>query len=291
MGIRLPANSKVVMQIHYPGGISGQTDSTKLLLKLSSSNLRPISIDAPLEHLHLDNNQILIIPANTTRTFTASYQVPSDISVLGVGPHMHLIGKSIFSYGVTPSNDTIPFINIPEWDFHWQGIYSFPKVIKIPAGTILHSSAYYDNTTANLNNPNNPPQFVHLGEATTDEMMLVYFAYTYYLPGDENIIIDSSLVINTVQDINNNLVSTPQLYDPVPNPANEKITFQYFLPVEDDITLTLTDATGRLIQSTHSRPGKGLITSQLITDKLSSGIYFITLKAGEIIRVKRFLKN
>src|SRR6185436_13388896 len=124
MGIGMPANTNIVIQIHYPGGITNQTDSTKILFKLSSSLLRNVTITPPLNHFNLTNGP-LVIPPNTTRTFYSQYTIPVTLSTLSVGPHMHLIGKSIMSYGVTPSNDTIPFINIPEWDFHWQGLYSF----------------------------------------------------------------------------------------------------------------------------------------------------------------------
>ncbi len=290
MGIKLPANSNVILQIHYPGGISGQTDSTKLLLKLTSTFQREISIDAPLEHLNLDNGP-LIIPANTSKTFNAHYVVPYDLSVLGVGPHMHLIGTSILSYGVTPSGDTIPFFNVPHWDFHWQGVYSFPKVLKIPAGTILYSEAHYNNTTANPSNPNNPPQWVFLGESTTDEMMLVYFAYTLYLPGDENIIIDSTQIINNVQDVNGSLISTIQLYDPTPNPANDKVTFQYFLPQSGNVIISIVDISGKVIKKENFEVKNGLVTSQIQINDLLEGIYFLNLEAGGIIRSKRILKK
>jgi hypothetical protein len=290
MGIRLPANSNVVLQIHYPGGITGKTDSTKLLLKLSSTFQREISIDAPLEHLHLDNGP-LIIPANTTRTFYAHYQVPVDLSVLGVGPHMHLIGTSILSFGITPTNDTIPFIRIPHWDFHWQGVYSFPNVLKIPAGTILYSEAHYDNTSANPENPNNPPQLVHLGESTTDEMMLVYFAYTPYYPGDENIIIDSSQIINEVYNVDRSIVTTPQLYAPSPNPGKERIAFQYYLPQNAMVHFSILDITGKVVKTESKEAKGGMSTVELKISELPSGIYFLNLNAGGFNRTKKFLKE
>ena len=75
----------------------------------------------------------------------------------------------------------------------------------------MYKRQYYDNTVNNPNNPNNPPQPVFLGEATTDEMMLVFFSYTFYFPGDENVIIDTS-VVASVPGINySQIVSTAQL--------------------------------------------------------------------------------
>jgi hypothetical protein len=287
MGIRLPANSNIIMQVHYPGGISGQVDSSKVFFKLSPVFHREISIESPLNHYQLDNGP-LYIPANTTRTFYAHYTVPYAVSALGVGPHMHLIGKSIGAFGVTPSNDTIPFIDIPDWDFHWQGIYSFPQVLRIPAGTTLYSYASYDNTSANPHNPNDPPQNVSLGEATTDEMMLIYFAYTFYLPGDENIIIDS--VITAVHPVSNSAVTTIQLYDPVPNPATGYATLSYFLPANESGELRVFDMKGKLVYS-HPESEHGIITRRFDTAKLPAGVYVISLQSGSITRTKRLVVN
>ncbi len=290
MGIRLPAHTNIIVQIHYPGGISGKTDSTKLFLKLTSNYQREITIDAPLHHLQLDNG-FLFIPANTTRTFYAHYDVPVDISTLGVGPHMHLIGTSILSYCITPSQDTIPFIDIPHWDFHWQGIYSFPKVLKIPAGSTLYSKAVYDNTSANPENPNDPPVNVHLGESTTDEMMLVYFAFTSYQAGDENIIIDSTLTLSAAP-VYSSIINTPQLYDPLPNPARSNITCQYFLPKSSTVKISIVDIQGKLVKEENSgETMKGLVTTQINISTLPAGIYFLTLNADGVLRTKKLVKE
>ncbi len=291
MGIRLPAHTNIVVQIHYPGGISGKSDSTKLFLKLTSNFRREITIDAPLNHFELDNGAFLFIPANTTKTFNAHYTVPYDLSTLGVGPHMHLIGTRILSYCVTPGADTIPFIEIPEWDFHWQGIYSFPKVIKIPSGSTIYSEAHYDNTSANPDNPNNPPISVHLGESTTDEMMLVYFAFTPYQNGDENIIIDSTSIINGVEQVNSSKIITPQLYDLSPNPASNIITFQYFLPKSVVAEIKIYDLQGKIIREINGGNISGLITKQINISDLPTGIYYLTLNADGITRTKKIIKE
>jgi hypothetical protein len=57
----------------------------------------------------------------------------------------------------------------------------------IPAGTVVKAEAFYDNTENNEENPNSPPEDVWVGEETTDEMMIIFFSYTIYFPGDEDI--------------------------------------------------------------------------------------------------------
>lgn len=193
MGVRLAPNAKIIFQVHYPTGSNGKSDQTSVRFKLTGSPSRPLYISAPLNHGSALVNGPLVIPANQTKVFQEKYKVPLNISVLEVGPHMHLIGKSIKSYGVTPLGDTLKFIDIPNWDFHWQGGYMFKKIMKVPVNTWLWAEALYDNTTANIHNPSNPPQLVTAGEATTNEMMMVFFTYTYYLPGDENIVLESPI--------------------------------------------------------------------------------------------------
>jgi Secretion system C-terminal sorting domain/Copper type II ascorbate-dependent monooxygenase, N-terminal domain/Copper type II ascorbate-dependent monooxygenase, C-terminal domain len=290
MGIKLLPNANVILQVHYPGGISNRVDSTKINLKLSSNLQREIAIDAPLNHYFLDNGP-LILPPNQTRTFNAHYDLAYDISTLAVGPHMHLLGRSVRAYAVTPLNDTIPFIDIPEWDFHWQGLYSFPRVLKVPAGSTLYSSAFYDNTTANPENPNDPPAWVFLGEGTADEMMLIYFSYTLYFPGDENIIIDSTVTTGINQPITSSVISTCQLYDPAPNPAVDKITIQYFIPSLSKHQLELFDVTGKLCKVLRTSTEQGLITLQFDIGDLPSGNYILKLSSDGIQRTKKIIRQ
>lgn len=287
MGILLPANTNIILQVHYPGGTIGQTDSTEVRFRLNPGPLRRVYIASPLSHFNLDNGP-LYIPADSVRTFYSHYQLPIGVSALSVGPHMHLIGRSIRSFGVTPSNDTIPFIDIPEWDFHWQGLYTFPRVLHLPAGTTLYSEAFYDNTTNNPENPNDPPAPVFLGEATTDEMMLVYFSYTYYLPGDENIIIDSNVVATGLPPLASSIAHTPQLYSPYPNPASDHLDFDYFLPNSSGAVLLLTDPIGRIVWKAQLDAGStpGLQHATIQIEGFESGRYQLSLQADGVLRTK-----
>lgn len=225
-GKRIYPNSDLVIQVHYPAGSAGKLDSTKVRIYYNNNTTaRDVRIEPIMNHLAPTLvNGPLTIPANTTRTFEERFTIPAFLkaTVLAVGPHMHLIGESIKSFANKPNGDTIRFIDIPHWDFHWQGQYYYQKPVIVDGGSTIRAFATYNNTSSNPHNPNNPPQTVNLGEATTDEMMLVYFAFAAYEPGDENIIIDSSLLTTTV--------SNPPL--PLkelrifPNPASNFIQFQ-----------------------------------------------------------------
>lgn len=129
------------------------------------------------------------IPANVEKDFKLSVKTEEAQSVLYVWPHMHLLGKVFKAYAVTPESDTIKLVSIPEWDFNWQEIYWFPKLVKIPKGTIITIEGKYDNTINNPVNPSFPPQLVYGAMKTKDEMMTMVVVSVPYQEGDEDKVI------------------------------------------------------------------------------------------------------
>jgi hypothetical protein len=244
-----------------------------------------------LNHSTNMTNGPLFIPANTTQTFNEVFQVPVflNLSFISVGPHMHLLGKTAISYGVTLLNDTIPLIKIDEWDFHWQGLYPFKQVLKIPGGTTLYGECFYDNTTNNPENPNDPPQDVSLGESTTDEMMLFYFTFTNYLTGDENIIIDSTTVSSVYDPSFEGIVTTPQFYDPSPNPAQQLSNLSFYLPETADVLFTVYDLKGSSVKNVSKHCNRGLNIYVLDVNDLASGEYIIEMRANGFQRTKKMI--
>lgn len=292
MGIKMMANSYVILQIHYPSGITAQDDSTKIVLKLSSGSMREVRLAPILNHSVNITPYPLSIAANTVQSFTEEETIYSDMSILSVAPHMHLLGQSINVYVVTPTSDTIPLINIPDWDFHWQGMYFFQKILKIPSGSTAKSEAVFDNTSNNPDNPSNPPQLVTAGEATTDEMMVTFAAYTPYQTGDENIILDSAIVAR-VGNMYSNIISTPQFYDPYPSPASDLITVDFYLPEKNNISLEVYDMQGKLIDVPVNEMEfrGGMNTYNFSIKNLPSGIYTVELKSGDIVRTKKIVRE
>jgi hypothetical protein len=172
MGILVSAGSRIIVQMHYPVTSSLMTDSTRINFIFSPTSVRPADVTPALNHIYTMTDGPLYIPANTVRTFHEQYTNSlGDATILSIAPHAHLICTSMKSYAVTPANDTIPLINIPEWDFHWQGAYYFQKPVFLPVNTTIYGEATYDNTTNNPENPNSPPQPVWEGESTTDVVL------------------------------------------------------------------------------------------------------------------------
>jgi hypothetical protein len=196
-GVELPANSSITLAMHYPEGSSGQIDSTKVRFYFYPDNtvIREISND------FLINEGLFgtpfYLPPNQITEITGSYgPTLEDYSLMSVFPHMHLLGKDLICYAVTPFNDTINLIKIDNWDFEWQGSYFFDKFLKIPAGSMIYAKGNYDNTVS----PTNPsPVLVQSGFNTEDEMFVFIFQFLPYQQGDEDIVIENILTTNILE--------------------------------------------------------------------------------------------
>lgn len=198
-GVEIPAYSNVVLGMHYPEGSFGQIDSTKVKFYFypQNTNIRAINTEYLINE-GLPPDPPFFLPPNQITQMSSSYgPIMNDISLMSIFPHMHLLGKQMLCYAVTPTNDTINLIRINKWDFEWQGTYLFKKFLKIPAGSIIYASGSYDNT-ASISNPN--PVLVQSGLNTQDEMFVFIFQFLDYQRGDENILLENTSVSTDVFD-------------------------------------------------------------------------------------------
>ena len=291
-GVKIWHNSDVVLQIHYPAGTTGMQDSTEVHFFFASTpGTRDVYITPVLNHETTGIiDTALYIAANTTKTFYERFPSPVDFSLIGIAPHMHLIGKHIKSYGILPSVDTDRFINIPKWDFHWQGFYTLPKIKHVPAGTMLRAEAYYDNTSSNPENPSSPPQDVSAGENTTDEMMIVFLVYSAYQAGDENIIIDSNVALSTPQQFAD-YYHGQQLLDVCPNPAITDILVKCHFDDGDVGSVDLTDMQGRIVKHfmTEQHINKGYNVFKYSVSDIAEGTYMLTMKTHQQVLTKKIV--
>jgi hypothetical protein len=190
-----------------------------------------------------------------------------------------------FAVRPAPYNDTVPLIDIPDWDFHWQGLYDFRNPIYLPIGTMLHGEATYDNTADNEDNPNDPPQYVFLGEATTDEMMLFYFAYTFGFATDTNIVIDDSEHPDHYQNCTTDFnigISEATIGSVVrisPVPADDRIT----LSIDRPGTVELLDAQGRSVMTERIAQGDNVLD----LSRIAAGGYAVLVRDGRGVVLHR----
>lgn len=100
-------------------------------------------------------------------------------------PHMHLRGKAMLLEAILPdgSVETISYCN--NFNFNWMNNYIFAEDAApvFPKGTIIHVTAWHDNTTAKASNPD-PNQWVGWGDRTVDEMAHAWVNVTYISEDD-----------------------------------------------------------------------------------------------------------
>ena len=171
----LPKNSRLVLQVHYhPHLTTPAPDQTEIGVYYSKTKPQKLLRILPLV------NSTFTIPPNdanyrVTQTFDNAF---FNAHLWVVAPHMHLLGRKISVTGTLPNKQNLCLIKIDDWDFNWQGMYRFKEPVALPIGTRVSLEAFYDNSTGNFRNPNNPPKPVSWGEATTDEMCLAFLGIT-----------------------------------------------------------------------------------------------------------------
>jgi mono/diheme cytochrome c family protein len=176
VGVLLPARANVVLQVHYHNRQPGaERDRTQVGLHFAT---RPV--DKQVRWIPVGNRTLFIPAGAAHHEVRASYTVPPDrnLHATGVAPHMHLLGRQMKVTATSPDGTVTPLIYIDDWDFHWQGTYTFARPVPLPSGTRIDVEAVFDNSSANRRNPNAPPRDVTWGEATTDEMCIAFVRVT-----------------------------------------------------------------------------------------------------------------
>jgi hypothetical protein len=161
-GILVPAGSSAVVQIHYNTDyVEPGPDQTWLQAKVASTVERPASLLKWYDPRWVQDLD-MPIPAgepDVVHTYEATNPVGLDGLVWAVGLHQHLLGtKSSLHAG-----DKC-LLDIPEWDFHWQGNYFLQEPIAVGAADSLRIECHFDNSAGT--------EEVNWGEASTDEMCL-----------------------------------------------------------------------------------------------------------------------
>jgi len=95
-------------------------------------------------------------------------------------PHMHLRGKAMALEAILPDGTKQVLSYVDHFNFNWMinYIYADDAAPVLPKGTVIHVTAWHDNTAANPNNPD-PNQWVGWGDRTVDEMAHAWVNVTY----------------------------------------------------------------------------------------------------------------
>ena len=95
-------------------------------------------------------------------------------------PHFHLRGKAMQVEAILPDGSTQMISYVGNFNFNWMTnyIYDDDAAPVLPKGTVIHVSAWYDNTKANKNNPTRINGWGY-GDRTVDEMAHAWMNVVY----------------------------------------------------------------------------------------------------------------
>ena len=173
VGQPLQGGGHFVLEIHYHPTGQAATDRSALALYLADEGEPAIEREAA--GLVIGTQNVEIEPGDDYYMRHVWMEVPADMDVIDVSPHMHYLGKEVEVVATLPDGDEKPLIRIEDWDFRWQGAYFYTAPVTLPAGSRIDAYFRFDNSADNPFNPSNPPIRVSEGWRTTDEMCLFYF--------------------------------------------------------------------------------------------------------------------
>ena len=189
-GMTLYGDRKYLLILHYSPSI--EKFNERSFIKISTSkkdNKREVmeyALHGTIKNVK-ENRGAYFIKANELKTFHYVDTITKDISAFGMYFHAHHLCKLMKAYAITPENDSINLLKIDRWNFDWQFTYRMDNYIKIPAGSVIHCEALYDNRVNNPQNPNRPPKDVKASFFAEDEMMEFFILYLDYQEGDEKL--------------------------------------------------------------------------------------------------------
>jgi mono/diheme cytochrome c family protein len=164
--LRIPAGAYLQFQVHYSNHTGDDVkDRTSIGLVFSRE---PVKHE--ISQYEIWNNMFLIPPNDPNHRVTSCFTLPKDVTVLAYTAHMHFRGKSMTTEAVYPDGHHEVILNIPHYDFRWQETYFLKQQFLMPKGTKLVTTAYYDNSFDNPQNPD-PSKALRWGEPSDEEMM------------------------------------------------------------------------------------------------------------------------
>jgi Tfp pilus assembly protein PilF len=121
--------------------------------------------------LQLEHDGALDIPAGV-KDFLVSddFKIPMDLEILAIYPHAHYLGHVLEAYATLPTGERKSLIRIQDWDRNWEAVYRYSEPVHLPRGSTISMRFHYDNSAANVRNPNHPPKRVRAGNTAKDEM-------------------------------------------------------------------------------------------------------------------------
>ncbi len=174
---KVPAGATIRFQVHY-SKIAGSVQKDRSMVGLIFAKETPEKV----LKTRAVSNIFFQIPPNTGRHRVTGVWTPrNDVTLYSLLPHMHYRGASMEYKIFYPDGRSEVLLNVPNYSFAWQMSYNPKSPLRIPAGSKIQVTGYFDNSTKNKFNPD-PTKAVRYGEPTYDEMMMGFVDYVVEKP-------------------------------------------------------------------------------------------------------------
>lgn len=190
----LPKNSRVHWDIHmFPGGVGATAQGEMITDNVVEVALwfhdedfiaeeKPYKQDL-VPYLMRDGyeNELLVIPPNGYTMTQGLHSFDHPVRLDSYQPHGHLrMNAASLEIFHPDTGITEQISQISNWSATWHHshIYGRDDAPLVPAGAVLVIKQWYDNSSANPNNPD-PDQWVYEGSRTGDEMSHAWIAVTH----------------------------------------------------------------------------------------------------------------
>ncbi|MEQ8860935.1 MAG: redoxin family protein [Pseudomonadales bacterium] len=177
-GTFLPAGATIEFQMHYTTNGRPTVDESRIGIYFH---------DEPPEHriqsMILANGRIRIPPHAPAHKESAERSFDTDVLVYSLLPHAHYRGKASEFRAVYPDGSEELLLSVPNYDFNWQTTYELAEPKRLPAGTKIVHTTWWDNSARNPANPD-PDREVPWGQQSWDEMLFGAITYRELTPAE-----------------------------------------------------------------------------------------------------------
>ena len=169
----IPKGWDIILQVHYTTNGTPGRDRSKIGLVFAKA-----PVTQRVVTMSMMNVKLTIPPGEPNYRAEGRGFIPAGAEILSFFPHMHLRGKAFEYRAVHPDGTRETLLRVDPYRFHWQLAYRLAEPLRMPAGTRIECTGWYDNSPNNKFNPD-PTATVKWGEQSWDEMMAGFFDMRY----------------------------------------------------------------------------------------------------------------
>ena len=186
---RIPAGSYVRWDIHmYPGGLGATAANAVIEDNVVELGIWLHPADYEYEYRQdlvsynfMEGQRELLLPPNSGFMTQGFRSWDHPVRIDSFQPHGHLRLRSASLEVFYPKTGRTEIIGmVSNWSATWHQSHIFEDQVAplIPTGAVVIMKQWFDNTSANPNNPD-PDQWVDYGQRTADEMSHFWIAVTH----------------------------------------------------------------------------------------------------------------